>query len=93
MKRKTHERVAVELARLLHLDERLVLMGARLPDLDRYVGRHRKTLHSPFVLAGTTCHPALFIGYASHLVLDLIPCKVENGLSAIRRVLNGMGGS
>ena len=88
MRRKTHERVAVELARLLHLDERLVVMGARLPDLDRHVGRHRKTLHNPAVLAGCTVHPALFVGCASHLVLDLLPSKVEKVIPALRGVLD-----
>jgi len=88
MRRKTHERVAVELARMLHLDEELVLMGARFPDLDRHVGKHRQTLHNPFVLAATTLvSPSLFVGCLSHLVLDTIPTKFENMASAVRSVL------
>ena len=88
MKRKTHERVAVELARLLHLDERLVVMGARLPDIDRHVGRHRKTLHNPAVLAGCMVNPAVFVGCASHLVLDLIPSRFERVIPALRSLLD-----
>lgn len=89
MRRKTHERVARELARLLHLDERLVLMGARFPDLDRHVGRHRKTLHNPLVMAGTTLvHPAVFIGYTSHLVLDSVPTRFERLVLALRGVFD-----
>jgi hypothetical protein len=87
MRRKTHDRVARELARILHLDERLVLVGARLPDLDNVVGRHRKTLHNPWVLAGTTlAHPAVFVGCASHLLLDAVPSKFERLASAFRSV-------
>jgi hypothetical protein len=92
MRRKTHDRVARELARILHLDERLVLMGARFPDLDNVIGRHRKTLHNPHVLAGTTLvHPAVFIGCASHLLLDLIPSKLERIGSAFRGVFEVEG--
>jgi len=88
MRRKTHDRIARELAFLLGLDERLVLLGARLPDLDRVVGKHRKTLHNPVVLAGTTLlHPAVFIGCASHLILDMIPCKIERFLPTVRGVV------
>ena len=73
MRRKTHERVAVELARLLHLDERLVVMGARFPDIDRHVGRHRRTLHNPHVLAlSSLVSPDFFVGVGSHLVLDAV---------------------
>lgn len=78
MRKQTHDRVARELARLLHLDEDRVLLGARLPDMDNIVGVHRRTLHNPIVLAGTTLvDPAVFVGCASHFLLDLFPSKVE----------------
>jgi len=86
LRRKTHDRVARELAFMLHLDERLVLLGSRLPDLDNVIGRHRKTLHNPFVLAGTTFHPAVFVGCASHLLVDLFPTKIERLISTVKRL-------
>lgn len=83
MRRQTHDAVARELARLLHLDEDKVLLGARLPDMDNYVGVHRKTLHNPVALALTTLFdPAVFVGYASHLILDVFPAKFERLLRA-----------
>lgn len=92
MRRQTHDNVARELARLLHLDEGRVLLGARLPDMDNYVGRHRKTLHNPVVLALTTLvDPAVFVGCASHMVLDVFPTKVERLAKALRDVLDVSG--
>jgi len=88
VRRKAHDRVAVELARLLHLDEEHVLMGARFPDLDRHIGQHRRTLHNALVLgASTLVDPSFFVGVASHLLLDKIPCKVESALASFRSVL------
>jgi hypothetical protein len=79
MRKQTHDRVARELARLLHLDEDKVLLGARLPDLDNYIGKHRHTLHNIGVLgASTLVHPAVFMGVLSHLVLDFFPSKLEH---------------
>lgn len=89
MKRKTHDRVARELARMLHLDERLVLMGARFPDLDLYIGKHRRTLHNPAVLAlSTFVSPDFFVGVGSHLILDSFSQieKIYNMLERVFRV-------
>jgi len=77
VRRKTHDNVAREIARILHLDEDKVLLGARLPDYDNYIGSHRRTLHNSLVLALTTFDPAVFVGYASHMLLDLFPSKFE----------------
>ena len=93
MRKKTHQRIARELARLLHLDEDKVLLGATLPDLDTVIGVHRRTLHNPFALAISTLHsPDLFVGYLSHLVLDSIPsgCRLERAFLAIRRFVHGL---
>lgn len=84
MRKKTHERVARELARLLHLDEDKVLLGARLPDLDASIGVHRRTLHNPLVLAMTTFDPSVFVGCASHLILDLFPSRFERLLRVLQ---------
>ena len=40
MRKKTHDNIAREIARILHLDEDKVLLGARLPDFDNVVGVH-----------------------------------------------------
>ena len=91
MRKKTHQRIARELARLLHLDEDKVLLRATLPDLDTLIGVHRKTLHNPSALAISTLHsPDLFVGYLSHLVLDSIPsgCRLERAFIAVRKVLS-----
>ncbi|MEM3618240.1 MAG: hypothetical protein QXK47_04100 [Candidatus Bathyarchaeia archaeon] len=84
MRKQSHEAVARELARILHLSEDRVLLGARLPDMDNYIGRHRKTLHNPVVLALTTLFdPAVFVGFASHLILDVFPTKFERLAKAL----------
>jgi len=88
MKRKTHERVAYELARMLHLDDRFVLMGANFPDLDRSIGRHRHTLHNPFILASSILvNPDFFIGVGTHLILDGFT-SLEKAYNFARRILN-----
>jgi len=93
MRKKTHQRVARELARLLRLDEDKVLLGATLPDLDTVIGVHRRTLHNPFCIGSFLLHsPDLFVGYLSHLVLDSIPngCRLERAFIAIRRFVHGL---
>ena len=92
MKKKTHDNVAREIARILHLDEDKVLLGARLPDFDNVLGVHRRTLHNPVVLALTTMvDPAVFVGCASHLFLDVFPTKVERLASFLRGLVDGSG--
>lgn len=92
MRKKTHDDVAREIARILHLDEDKVLLGARLPDMDNVVGVHRRTLHNPVVLALTTLvDPAVFVGCASHLLLDVFPTKVERLASFVRGLVNDFG--
>jgi hypothetical protein len=87
MRKQTHDRLARELARLLHLDEDKVLLGARLPDLDNVVGVHRRTLHNPFALAGVSLvDPDVFVGYLSHLVLDICPSKFERIMGFVREL-------
>jgi hypothetical protein len=92
MRKQTHDRVARELARLLHLDEDKVLLGARLPDMDNVVGVHRRTLHNPFLLALTTfVDPDVFVGCASHMLMDVFPTKVERLASFLRGLVDGFG--
>lgn len=81
MRKQTHERVAREIARILHLDEDKVLLGARLPDYDNIVGFHRRTFHNAVALAGSSLlSPDVFVGFLSHLILDLFPSKFERAL-------------
>jgi len=71
MRESIHDKIAREVARRLHLDERLVLVGSKLPDLDLFL-KHRKTLHNPMVLAlSGIAGKSVFLGYASHLFFDL----------------------
>ena len=92
MKKKTHDAFAREIARILHLDEDKVLLGARLPDFDNVVGVHRRSLHNPVVLALTTLFdPAVFVGCASHLFLDVFPTKIERLASFLRSLADGFG--
>lgn len=55
------------------------VLGALVPDVDCHVGRHRKTLHNVFVLAGLVAFTLLtgnlrwvWLGYVAHLVLDVV---------------------
>jgi len=92
VRKKTHDNIAREIARILHLDEDKVLLGARLPDVDNVVGVHRRTLHNPVVLALTTMvDPAVFVGCATHLFLDVFPTKVERLASFLRGLTDGSG--
>lgn len=59
-----------------------VILGALIPDLDHIVGKHRKTGHNLFLLAGLAIYPALFgnlsfvwVGVAVHFLLDLVTAR------------------
>jgi len=91
MRKKEHDRIAREVARMFHLDERLVVLGSRLPDLDLFLGKHKKSLHNPYALALSTYNPAVFIGFASHLISDALakPLRIVTGIrKAIKDVLS-----
>jgi len=81
VRKKTHDAFAREIARILHLDEDKVLLGARLPDFDKIVGVHRRTFHNAVALAGASLlSPDVFVGFLSHLILDLFPSRFEGAL-------------
>jgi len=83
--KRKHDALARELARELCLDERLVLLGSRLPDFDLIIGRHRKTLHGVRGLILSLITPDTFIGFASHVGLDAL-----SPLFRLKRRLEGI---
>jgi len=90
--KREHRKVVKEIARALNLSEEATtwaLIGAEAPDLDLYLGKHRKTLHNPAILALTSIIPAdeegkvgFLIGFTTHLLLD----RLSKSIGASKRL-------
>jgi len=78
--KRDHRKIVKEIANMLNLSDDATtwaLIGAELPDIDLYVGKHRKTLHNPALGALVSVVPAkeegkvgFLLGFVSHLFLD-----------------------
>jgi|GEM_PF-3551177 len=94
MNRKDHRKVAKELALALGLDdyENWAELGADLPDLDLYIGKHRKTLHNLHLSVLSSVIPddkakvAYLLGMASHLITD----KLSKHINATKEIASLM---
>jgi membrane-bound metal-dependent hydrolase YbcI (DUF457 family) len=78
MKRHEHRKIAEQLAIMLGLQDfkHYARLGADVPDLDLWIGRHRETYHNllPLLMGGLIAQPrgrlAFAIGVVSHLLTD-----------------------
>jgi len=71
-------------------------LGSDLPDLDLFIGKHRKTLHAPYLALLTSAIPdekarvAYLLGFASHLITDKFSKQIsayKDFLSFIERMM------
>jgi len=82
-----HRKIVQDIARALNLSDRATtwaMVGAEIPDIDLYVGKHRKTMHNPTLGALTAVIPAdeegkvgFLLGLATHLFLDRLSKHVK----------------
>jgi len=87
MDAREHRRIVRDIAKTLDLSDRATtwaLVGAEVPDIDLYVGKHRKTMHNPALGALTSVIPAdeegkigFLLGFATHLFLDKLSKHVK----------------
>jgi hypothetical protein len=89
MRWRAHRQAARTLARFMGLDARRAELGAIAPDLDLFVGRHRRTLHGPLLLA--IPDPSFQAGVMSHLILDKLSSHLRRALRRPGRALSGRG--
>jgi len=97
MDKRFHSKIVRKLARELNLDPFYADVGSQLPDLDLYIGKHRKTLHNPTVIATLGLLPneqarkSFLFGFASHLIIDAFSKEINavNKLMKLVEVLQG----
>ena len=85
MRRHEHRRIAEQLAVMLGLQDfkQYARLGADVPDLDLWIGRHRKTYHNllPLLMGGLIAQPrgrlAFTIGVVSHLLADRFTRQIQ----------------
>jgi membrane-bound metal-dependent hydrolase YbcI (DUF457 family) len=97
MRRHEHRRIAEQLAVMLGLDfKHYARLGADVPDLDLWIGRHRETYHNlvPLLMGGLIAQPrgrlAFAIGVVSHLVLDRFSRQIH-GIQELLDVARRLG--
>jgi len=85
--KRSHRKIVKGIAEALNLSDDATawaLIGSEIPDLDLYIGKHRKTLHNPALGALASLIPAndegkvaFLLGVASHLFLDKLSKYVQ----------------
>jgi len=97
MDKRFHSKIVRKLARELNLDPFYADVGSQLPDFDLHIGKHRKTLHNPAIIATLGLLPneqarkSFLFGFASHLIIDAFSKEVNavNKLMKLVEVLQG----
>jgi len=89
---REHRKIVLDVARVFNLSDQATtwaMIGAEVPDIDLYVGKHRKTLHNPALGMLTSVIPAddegkvgFLLGLATHLFLD----RLSKHAKAVQRM-------
>lgn len=86
MKWRSHKWIARRLARQFDLSQRSAELGAKLPDLDLFIGKHRETFHKPLIgLALLLYDRGLGLGYLTHIMTDRLNMPDEV-VQAVKRL-------